>query len=378
MYGLTEDQKLIQETVREFARQEVQPIAAEIDENHRFPAESIVRMADLGLMGLTIPEEYEGSGGDTVSYILAVEELARVSASHGGILSVHMSVGTQPILKFGTEEQKKKYLPDLASGRKIGAFAITEPAAGSDASAQTTKAELKGDSYILNGSKIFITNGGFAETFIVLAVTDPSKGIKGLSAFIVEKTFPGFVVGQEENKMGMSGQSTTEIIFNDCVVPAGNLLGKEGEGFKVAMGALDGGRISIGAQALGLAQGAFDAAVTYAKDRVQFGKPIAANQGIQWMLADMALEIEAARLLVYNAARLKDSGANYSKQSAMAKLYAAQVAVNVSRTALQIHGGVGYTKEMAVERFYRDAKVTEIYEGTNEIQRTVIAKHILA
>ena len=378
MYGLTEDQKLIRNMAREFAEAEVLPIAAEIDKNHRFPSESITRMAELGLFGLSIPEEYEGSGGDVLSYVLAVEELARVSASHGVILSVHTSVCTHPILQYGTAEQKRRYVPDLASGRKLGAFAITEPGAGSDASAQTTTAARQGDSYILNGTKIFITNGGYAETFVVMAVTDKSLGLKGLTAFIVEKSFPGFTVGQEEEKMGMNGSSTTEIIFNNCVVPAGNVLGKEGEGFKVAMGALNGGRISIGAQGVGLAQGALEAALAYSKERVQFGKPIGANQGIQWMLADMAVEVEAARHLVHHAARLKDAHEDYAKQSAMAKLYAARTAMDVATKAVQIHGGIGYTKSYPVERYMRDAKVIEIYEGTNEIQKTVIARHLLS
>jgi alkylation response protein AidB-like acyl-CoA dehydrogenase len=378
MYFMTDEQLLIRNMVREFAKEELKPIVGEIDKNHRFPTESIPRMAELGLFGLSTSEEYGGSGGDIVSYILAVEELSRVSATHGLILSCHVSVCVHPILQYGTDEQKKKYLPDIASGRKLGAFAITESGAGSDATAQTTSAERKGDCFILNGTKIFITNGGYADTFVVLAVTDKNKGLKGLSAFIVEKAFPGFQVGQEEEKMGMNGSSTTEIIFKDCAVPAENMLGKEGDGFKVAMGALDGGRISIAAQGVGLAQGALEAAVDYARQRVQFGKPIAANQGIQWMLADMALEIEAARLIVYNAARLKDAHKNYSKQSAMAKLHAGQTAVSVTTKAVQIHGGIGYTKSYPVERYMREAKLIEIYEGTNEIQRIVIAKHLLS
>jgi alkylation response protein AidB-like acyl-CoA dehydrogenase len=377
MYFLTDEQKLIQNLVCEFANTEVEPIASEIDKNHRYPHESVQRMAELGIMGMSIPEKFGGTGGDYLSYILAVEQLARVSASHGGILSVHLSVGTHPILKFGDEKQKNKYIPQLASGKMLGAFALTEPDAGSDASAIKTSAKLDGDSYILNGGKIFITNGGYAGIFIVFASTDKSKGIKGLSAFIVERSFPGISIGPNEEKMGMNGQSTTEVYFNDCIVPAENLLGKEGEGFKIAMWALNGGRISVAAQGLGLAQGALDAAIAYSKLRVQFGKPICENQGIQWMLADMAVKVETARLLIYHAARVKDSGEDYSRLSAMAKLYAAQVAVECSRTALQIHGGVGYTKSFAVERFYRDAKVIEIYEGTNEIQRTVIARSLL-
>lgn len=376
-FTFTEDQKLIKNMVREFAESEVRPIAAEIDKNHRFPLETVKRMAEIGLMGITIPEEYEGSGGDTLSYVLAVEELARVCATHGVILSVHMSVCTYPIYTMGTAEQKKKYVPDLASGRKIGAFAITEPGAGSDAAGQKTSAVLRGDKYVLNGTKIFITNGGYAEVFIVLAVTDPSKGLKGTTAFIVEKGFPGFTVGQTEEKMGICASSTTEIILKDCEVPVENVLGKVGEGFKVAMKALDGGRISIAAQGVGVAQGAFEAALNYSKERKQFGKPISVNQGIQWMLADMAVDIEAARLLVYNAAQLKDQHQPYSLESAMAKLRAAQTAVSVTIKAVQIHGGIGYTKAYPVERYMRDAKVIEIYEGTNEIQRIVIAGHLL-
>ena len=378
MYGLTEDQLLVQKAAREFAEQEVRPIAAAIDKEHRFPLESLPGMADLGFFGVTIPEEYGGSGGDVLSYILIVEELAKVSATHAVILSVHMSVCTQAILQFGTEAQKKKYLPDLAAGQTLGAFAITESGAGSDASGQTTAAARQGDKYVLNGTKIFITNGGYAGVFLVLAVTDKAKGSKGFTAFIVEKNFPGFSVGQVEEKMGICGSSTTEIILKNCEVPAENILGGEGNGFKVAMGALDGGRISIAAQVVGLAQGALNAAVDYAKTRVQFGKPIAANQGIQWMLADMALQVEASRLLVYNAARLKDQHLNYSLQAAMAKLHAAQTAMEVTTKAVQIHGGIGYTKSYPVERYMRDAKIISIYEGTNEIHRIVIAKSILA
>ncbi len=375
---LTEDQELIRNMVREFAESEIQPIAAEIDKTHEFPLKTVKRMGELGLMGMTIPEEYDGTAGDTRSYIIAVEELARVCASHGVILSVHMSVCTYPIYSLGTPEQIKKYVPDLASGRKIGAFAITEPGAGSDASGQTTVAVRQGDKYILNGTKIFITNGAYADTFLVLAMTDKSKGIKGATAFIVEKSFPGFSVGQVEDKMGICASSTTEIILKNCEVPAENMIGQEGEGFKIAMKALDGGRISIGAQALGIAQGAFEAAVTYAKERVQFGKPISANQGIQWMLADMATRIEAARALVYNAADLKEAHKPFGKEGAMAKLFAAETAMWVTTKAVQIHGGIGYTKSYPVERFMRDAKITEIYEGTSEIQRIVIARSILS
>ena len=375
---LTEDQQLIKNMVREFAENEVRPIAAQIDREHRYPLATVKRMGELGIMGMTIPEEYEGSAGDNVSYIIAVEELSRVCASHGVILSVHMSVCTYPIYLLGTEAQKKKYLPDLCTGRKIGAFAITEPGAGSDASAQTTTAEKKGDKYIIRGSKIFITNGAYADTFLVLAMTDKPKGIKGgATAFIVEKSFPGFKVGQTEDKMGICASSTTELIFDNMEVPAENVLGTEGEGFKVAMKTLDAGRISIGAQAMGIAQGALDAAIEYAKERKQFGQPIAANQGLQWMLADMATRTEAARRLVYHAAAIKDAGQNYGQAGAMAKLFAGETATWVTNKALQIHGGIGYTKSYPVERYFRDAKITEIYEGTSEIQRIVIARNLL-
>lgn len=376
---LTEDQELIRNMVREFAENEVSPIAAELDKKHEFPVATVKRMGELGLMGMTIPEEYEGTAGDNVSYIIAVEELARVCGSHGVILSVHMSVCTYPIFNLCNDAQKKKYLPDLCSGRKIGAFAITEPGAGSDAAAQKTTAEKKGDKYIINGTKIFITNGAYADTFIVLAMTDKAKGIRGgATAFIVEKGFPGFKVGQVEDKMGICASSTVELIFENLEVPEENVIGKEGDGFKVAMKALDAGRISIGAQALGIAQGALDAAITYAKERVQFNKPIAANQGLQWMLADMATRTEAARRLVYNAAALKDAGLPYGQAGAMGKVFASETATWVTTKAVQVHGGIGYTKSYPVERYFRDAKITEIYEGTSEIQRLVIARNLLA
>ena len=377
-YQLTEEQALIKNMVREFAENEVKPIAAEIDKNHRFPAETVKRMVELSLLGLSTPEDLGGAGGDVLSYIIAVEELSRVCATHGVILSAHVSLSMFPILKFGTDEQKKKYIPDMATGKKLGAFCLTEPGAGTDAAAQKTVAELKGDKYILNGSKVFITNGAVAETFIVFAMTDKSKGLKGITAFVVEKSFPGFQVGQTEDKLGICASSTTEIIFKDCEVPVANMLGKEGEGFKIAMQTLDGGRIGIAAQALGIAQGALEAAISYAKERVQFGKPISANQGIQWMLADMATKVEAARLLTYNAANLKDAGERFSKEAAMAKLFAAETAMEVTTKSVQIHGGIGYTKSYPVERMMRDAKITEIYEGTSEVQRMVIAGNILA
>ena len=377
-FQFTEEQQLIKNMVREFAENEVKPIAAEIDKTHRFPTETVKRMAELGLFGLTIPEELEGAGGDTIAYATAVEELSRVDATHGTILSAHVSLGIHPIMMFGTDDQKKKYVPDLASGRKLGAFCLTEPGAGTDAAAQLTVAEPKGDKYILNGSKVFITNGAVAETFIVFAMTDKSLGLKGITAFIVEKSFPGFIVGQAEDKLGICGSSTTEIIFKDCQVPAANMLGKVGEGFKVAMQTLDGGRVGIASQAVGIAQGALEAAITYAKERKQFGKPIAANQGLQWMMADMAVEVDAARLLTLRAAGKKDAKERYSKEAAMAKLYASETAMKVTTMSVQIHGGIGYTKNYPVERMMRDAKITEIYEGTSQVQRMVIAGNILA
>ena len=374
---LTEDQELIQNMVREFATEEVAPIAAKIDKTHEFPTATVARMAELGLFGLTTPEEYEGSEGDAVSYSLAVEELSRVCASHGVILSAHVSLCVSPIKYFGTEGQKKKYLPDLASGRKLGAFGLTEAGAGSDASAQNATAVLQGDKYILNGAKVFITNGGFAETFVVFAMTDKAQGNRGISAFIVEKGFPGFSIGQSEDKMGICASSTTEIIMKNCEVPKDNLLGSEGDGFKIAMHTIDGGRIGIASQAVGIAQGALDASVAYSKERVQFGKPISANQGLQWMLADMATRTEAARNLVRHAAAMKDAGQKYSKEAAMSKVFAAEAAMWVTTKAVQVHGGLGYTKAYPVERYMRDAKITEIYEGTSEIQRIVIAANLL-
>jgi len=377
-FQFTEEQQLIKNMVREFAENEVKPIAAEIDKTHRFPAETVKRMAELGLLGLTVPEELEGAGGDNVAYSTAVEEVSRVDATHGTILSAHISLGISPILLFGTDEQKKKYVPDLASGRKLGAFCLTESGAGTDAASQLTVAVKQGNTYVLNGSKVFITNGGVAETFIVFGMTDKSQGLKGISAFIVEKSFPGFDVGQLEDKLGICASSTTEIIFKDCQVPAANLLGKEGEGFKIAMQTLDGGRVGIASQAVGIAQGALEAAITYAKERKQFNKPISANQGLQWMMADMAVAVDAARLLTLRAAAKKDAKERFSKEAAMAKLFASETAMEVTTKAVQIHGGIGYTKNYPVERMMRDAKITEIYEGTSQVQRMVIAGNILA
>jgi butyryl-CoA dehydrogenase len=376
-FELSEEQRLIQGMVRDFAVNEVAPLAAENDRAHRFPEELIPKLAELNLLGVPFPEEVGGAGSDNLSYSIVVEELSRVDASVGVIVSAHTSLGTWPIYQFGSAAQKEKYLPKLTSGQALAAFALTEPGAGTDAAAGKTTAILEGDEYILDGSKIFITNGGYAEVYIVTAMTDTSKGTKGISAFIVEKDTPGFSVGEKEHKMGIKASSTTPLYFNSCRIPKQNLLGKEGEGFKIAMQTLDGGRIGIAAQALGIAQGAFDAAVKYSKERVQFGKPISAHQAIQWMVADMAVEIEAARLLVYRAAWNKDNGLPYSKEAAMAKLFASETASRVAGRAIQVHGGYGYTEHYPVERAYRDAKITELYEGTSEVQRMVIAGNVL-
>jgi butyryl-CoA dehydrogenase len=376
-FELTDDQELIRNTVREFAAVEVAPIAAEIDREHRFPEELLPKMADLNLLGMPYPEELGGAGADYVSYVIALEELAKACATTSLIVSAHTSLGTWPIFKFGTQAQKDRYLRDLTTGRRLAAFALTEPAAGTDIAAGTATAELKGDEYVLSGSKVFITNGGYADVFIVMAKTDPSQGARGISAFIVEKGAPGFSVGEGERKLGIRASSNPPLYFTDCRVPKDALLGGEGNGFKVAMQTLDGGRIGIGAQALGIAQGALDASIAYAKERVQFGKPIASLQAIQWMIAEMATEIDAARLLVYRAASCEDNGRPYSTEAAMAKLFASETATRVAGKAIQIHGGYGYTESYPVERAYRDSKVTEIYEGTSEVQRMVIARSCL-
>ncbi len=334
-------------------------------------------MAQLNLMGLPIPTDYGGAGVDTVSYATAVAEISKRCASTGVIMSVHTSVGTYPIYLFGTEEQKKRFVVPLARGEIIGAFALTEPSAGSDAASIQTTAVKEGDHYILNGSKIFITNGGVAGTVIVMALTDKSKGHRGMSAFIVEKGTEGFSIGSKENTMGVHGSDTSELVFENCRVPEENILGTEGMGFKIGMTALDGGRIGIAAQALGIAEAAMDESIRYSKEREQFGRPIAKFQAVQWMIANMATEIEAARMLIYNAAYLKDRRAHFSKEAAMAKCYASEVAMRATTKAIQIHGGYGYTMDYPVERLFRDAKITEIYEGTSEIQRLVIATNLL-
>jgi len=376
-FELTDEQELIREAVREFAATEVAPIAAEVDRDHRFPAELIPKLAELNLMGMPYPEKMGGAGADYLSYIIMIEELSRACATTSVIVSAHSSLATWPIYKFGTPAQHDRYLPDMASGRRLGAFALTEPGAGTDAGAGTTTAVRSGDEYVLNGSKIFISNAPYAEIYIVFAKTDPAQGTRGMSAFIVERDTPGFSVGEAEHKLGIRGSSTPPLYFSDCHIPADALLGGEGNGFKVAMQTLDGGRIGIAAQALGIAQAALDASVAYAKERVQFGKPIAALQAIQWMIADMATEIDAARLLVYRAASCVDNERPYSTEGAMAKLFASETATRVAGKAIQIHGGYGYTESYPVERNWRDAKITEIYEGTSEVQRMVIARSAL-
>lgn len=372
-FGLTREQELVRQMVREFAVNEVKPIAAEIDETERFPMENVKKMAELGMMGIPFPKELGGAGGDVLSYIITVEELSKVCGTTGVIVSAHTSLCASLLYENGTPAQKEKYLIPLAKGEKIGAFGLTEPGAGTDAAGQQTTAVLDGDNYILNGSKIFITNGGVADTFIVFVMTDKSQGTRGISAFIVEKDFPGFSIGKKEDKLGIRASSTTELIFENCVVPKENLIGKEGKGFGIAMKTLDGGRIGIAAQALGIAEGAYEEAVKYMKERKQFGRPLSAFQGLQWMIAEMETKIEAAKLLVYKAAWLKQNKLPYSVDAAKAKLFAAEVAMDVTTKAVQIHGGYGYTKEYPVERMMRDAKITEIYEGTSEVQKMVIA-----
>jgi len=363
--------------VRDFAEGELEPKAKELDETAQFSFETAKKLGEMGFLGMVVPEEYGGSGLDTVSYSIAVEEVSRVCGSTGITVAAHNSLGVYPIYLFGNEEQKKKYIPDLASGKKLGTFGLTEPDAGSDAAGTKTTAVLDGDSYIVNGSKCFITNASVGETLVITAVTDKSKGYKGISSFIAESGMKGFSVGKKENKMGLRGSDTATLIFEDMRVPKENLLGKEGEGFKQFMITLDGGRISIGAMALGIAQGAYDKAVAYAKEREQFGRPISDFQAIQWKLADMATQLEAARHLIYHASELKDKGEKFIKESAMAKLFASEVANFVTYQAIQIFGGYGYTSDYPVERYMRDVKLCEIGEGTSEIQRLVIARELL-
>ena len=372
-FALKKEHVMARELFRKFAETEVKPLAQEIDEQERFPRETVDKLAKYGFMGIPFPREVGGQGCDTLTYVMCVEELSRVCGTTGVILSAHTSLAANPIKQFGTPAQQEKYLAPLCRGEKLGAFGLTEPGAGTDASGQQTRAEKQGDHYVLNGSKIFITNGGQADVYIIFAMTDKSKGTKGISAFIVEKGFPGFSIGTKEKKMGIRGSSTTELIFENCVVPAENLLGQEGKGFGIAMQTLDGGRIGIAAQALGLAQGAFDETVKYVKERKQFGRPIMKFQNTQFTLADLKTQIEAARLLVYRAAYAKDTQKRFSAEAAMAKLFAAETAMNVTTKCVQLFGGYGYTREYPVERMMRDAKITEIYEGTSEVQRMVIA-----
>lgn len=372
----TEEQLMMRDMVRQFAESEIAPFVARMEKGE-FPRPILKKMGELGLMGITAPEKLGGAEMDFTSYILAIHELSRVSAVVGVILSVHTSVGTNPILYYGNEEQKEKYVPKLASGEYLGAFCLTEPSAGSDAGSLKTRAVKNGDHYVLNGSKVFITNGGEADVYIVFASTNPEKGSRGISAFIVEKDTPGLIIGKNENKMGLHGSKTVQLTFENMKVPEQNLLGEEDKGFSIALANLDVGRIGIAAQSLGIAEAALEAATNYAKERIQFGKPILANQGIAFKLADMATAVEGAKLLVYQAANLRSQGLPCGKEASMAKLFASKTAVQVAIDAVQIFGGYGYTKDYPVERYFRDAKVTEIYEGTSEIQRIVISKHLI-
>ena len=376
-FNHSKQHEMLRQMYREFAVNEVEPIAAQVDEEEIFPCETVEKMAKCGILGIPFSKEYGGENGDYLGYAMAVEELSRVCATTGVIVSAHTSLGAAPIAEFGNKAQKEKFLVPMAKGEKLGAFGLTEPNAGTDAAGQQTTAVLDGDEYILNGSKIFITNAGYAQVYVVMAMTDKTKGTRGISAFIVEKGTPGFTIGKKEKKLGIKGSATCELIFENCRIPKENLLGKEGQGFKIAMKTLDGGRIGIAAQALGIAQGALDKTVEYVKERKQFGRSIAKFQNTQFELADMKTKVEAARLLVYKAANRKDSGLSYSNEAAMAKLYAAEVAMEVTTKAVQLHGGYGYTREYPVERMMRDAKITEIYEGTSEVQKMVISSNLL-
>jgi acyl-CoA dehydrogenase len=371
----SEEQEMMRKMVRDFAEKEIAPFVEEMEKG-KFPREILRKMGELGLMGIPVPEKYGGAEMDFVSYIIAINEISRVSATVGVILSVHTSVGTNPILYFGSDEQKQRFLPKLASGEKLAAFCLTEAGSGSDAKSMKSRAVKKDDHYVINGSKMFITNGGEADVYIVFAVTNPELGSNGVSAFIVEKNSPGLVIGKDEHKMGLHGSRTVQLSFEDMIVPASNLLGNEGEGFKIAMANLDVGRIGIAAQALGIAEAALEAAVNYAKERQQFGKPIAAQQGIGFKLADMATNVEASRLLLYRAADLRAQGMKCGMEASIAKLFASKTAVETATEAIQVFGGYGYTEDYPVERYFRDAKVTEIYEGTSEIQRIVISKYL--
>ena len=376
-FMLTEQQQMMKKLFAEFAEKEVKPLAAEVDEDDRFPRENVEKMKACKMMGIPFSREYGGAGADYLSYILAVEELSKKCGTTGVVLSAHTSLGTWPIEHFGTEEQKNKYLPDLCTGKKLAAFGLTEPNAGTDAAGQQTTAVKDGDDYILNGTKIFITNAGEADVYVIFAMTDKTKGTHGISAFIVEKGMPGFTVGQHEKKLGIRGSATSELIFNNVRLSKDHLLGQEGKGFKIAMMTLDGGRIGIAAQALGIAQGAIDETVPYVKARKQFGRSIAKFQNTQFQLADMQVKTDAARWLVYDAAMKKEKGLPYSVEAAKAKLFAAEVAMEVTTKAIQLMGGYGYTRDYPVERMFRDAKITEIYEGTSEVQRMVISGAML-
>ena len=372
-FSLSKTEEHFLQMIREFAEKEVKPLAAEVDEEERFPLETVEKMAKTGLMGIPVPVKYGGAGGTNLMYGMAVEELSRVCGTTGVVLSAHTSLCCAPIMENGTEEQKMKYLPRLASGEWIGAFGLTEPNAGTDAAMQQTTAVLDGDQYVLNGNKIFITNAVYAHVYVIFAMTDKSLGNKGISAFIVEKGTPGFSIGKKEKKMGIRGSATTELVFEDCRIPKENLLGQQGKGFAIAMKTLDGGRVGIAAQALGIAQGAMDETIKYTKERKQFGRSISQFQNTQFQMADMETKVQAARLLVRSAHWKKDNGMPYSVDAAMAKLFAAETAMEVTTKAVQLHGGYGYTREYPVERMMRDAKITEIYEGTSEVQRMVIA-----
>jgi len=374
---LTDEQRMIRDVARDFAEREVRPIAAEIDRDARFPHETIKRMGELGLMGILTPERWGGAGGDAVAYAVVMEEIARVCGSHSVVLSVNASLFCDPIHKYGTDAQRERFLRPVAAGHEIGCFALTEPQAGSDASNQHTVAVRDGDHYVVNGRKVFITNGREASAAIVFVQTDPAKGSHGISTLLIEKSRPGFLVPKTEEKLGIRASDTAEFVFEDCRVPVENRLGDEGQGFKIAMSSLDGGRIGIAAQAVGLAVGAYERALAYARERQSFGLPIGQHQMVQWMLADMITAIEGARLLVWQAASLKDAGRPFSTQSAMAKLFAAEMAMKVTTDAVQIHGGYGFIREYEVERFFRDAKITQIYEGTSQIQKLVIARSVL-
>jgi butyryl-CoA dehydrogenase len=376
-YQLNEEQRMIRAMVRDFARDTILPTAAERDLTCEFPAEHLKQMGELGLLGMNVPPEYNGAGVDTVSYSVALQEIAYACASTAVVMSVHNSVACGPIYLFGSDYLKEHFLKVLAAGEKIGCFALTEAGAGSDPASQRSRAVKDGGTYVINGAKMFITSGKNSDVTVVTAYTDRDKRHRGISAFVVEKGTPGFSVGKEEKKMGLRASDTTELIFEDCRVPAENLVGEEGDGFRIAMASLDGGRIGIASQSVGLAQAALDAAVSYAKERVQFGKTISQFQGIRWMIADMATQIEAARLLTFNAAAMRDQGENFSAAASMAKVFASEMANKVAYKALQIHGGYGYIQEFPVERYYRDARVFTIYEGTSEIQRMVIANHVI-